>query len=151
MKRGAVIPLQLLEIVNGTETDFLVFTQTICPYCTRAFRTLDAKGLTYTDVNLDHFDGLRQEVVSETGHRTVPVVFDLSFRNTEIAFCNFCLSAVSNISCLAKSGCNFSSKNCSFVNFRKVSEYFCSPNRWSHLVDEKREREKRKETMRHAR
>ena len=82
---------------------------------------------------------------------TVPVIFDLSFRNTEIAFCNFCLSAVSNISCLAKSGCNFSSKNCSFVNFRKVSEYFCSPNRWSHLVDEKREREKRKETMRHAR
>jgi len=77
MKRGAVIPLQLLEIVNGTETDFLVFTQTICPYCTRAFRTLDAKGLTYTDVNLDHFDGLRQEVVSETGHRTIPVVFDM--------------------------------------------------------------------------
>jgi hypothetical protein len=31
---------------------------------------------------------------------------------------------VSNISCLAKSGCNFSSKNCSFVSFRKVSEYF---------------------------
>tara|TARA_A100001037_G_scaffold121526_2_gene110656 strand:- start:373 stop:636 length:264 start_codon:yes stop_codon:yes gene_type:complete len=69
--------LQLLEIIRDVETDFLVFTQTICPYCTRAFRTLDSKGLTYTEVNLDQFDGLRKEVVNETGHRTVPVVFDM--------------------------------------------------------------------------
>ena len=68
--------MQLLEIIRDVETDFLVFTQTICPYCTRAFRTLDSKGLTYTEVNLDQFDGLRKEVVNETGHRTVPVVFD---------------------------------------------------------------------------
>tara|TARA_Y100000588_G_scaffold88873_4_gene95182 strand:+ start:16061 stop:16324 length:264 start_codon:yes stop_codon:yes gene_type:complete len=69
--------LQLLEIIRDVETDFLVFTQTICPYCTRAFRTLDSKGLTYTEVNLDQFEGLRKEVVNETGHRTVPVVFDM--------------------------------------------------------------------------
>ncbi len=69
--------MQLLEIIRDVETDFLVFTQTICPYCTRAFRTLDSKGLTYTEVNLDQFDGLRKEVVNETGHRTVPVVFDM--------------------------------------------------------------------------
>ena len=68
---------QLREIVEGTETDFLVFTQTVCPYCSLAFRTLDAKGLSFTGVNLDHYDGLRQAVVSETGHRTVPVVFDM--------------------------------------------------------------------------
>ncbi len=65
------------EILEGTDEDFLVFTQTICPYCTRAFRTLDSKGLTYFEVNLDNFEGLRKEVVMETGHRTVPVVFDL--------------------------------------------------------------------------
>ncbi|MBN55755.1 MAG: glutaredoxin [Euryarchaeota archaeon] len=69
--------MQLLEIIRDVETDFLVFTQTICPYCTRAFRTLDSKGLTYTEVNLDQFEGLRKEVVNETGHRTVPVVFDM--------------------------------------------------------------------------
>ncbi len=68
---------QLHEIIEETGTDFLVFTQTICPYCTRAFRTLDAKGLSYTEVNLDNFEGLRQMVVKETGHRTVPVVFDM--------------------------------------------------------------------------
>jgi len=65
------------EILEDTHEDFLVFTQTICPYCTRAFRTLDSKGLTYSEVNLDNFEGLRKEVVTETGHRTVPVVFDM--------------------------------------------------------------------------
>tara|TARA_Y100000588_G_scaffold124407_1_gene136365 strand:+ start:2648 stop:2932 length:285 start_codon:yes stop_codon:yes gene_type:complete len=75
--RGAVNLSQLHEIIEETGTDFLVFTQTICPYCTRAFRTLDAKGLSYTEVNLDNFEGLRQMVVKETGHRTVPVVFDM--------------------------------------------------------------------------
>ena len=68
---------QVHEIIDGTDEDFLVFTQTICPYCTRAFRTLDSKGLTYSEVNLDNFEGLRKEVVMETGHRTVPVVFDM--------------------------------------------------------------------------
>ena len=68
---------QVHEIMERTDEDFLVFTQTICPYCTRAFRTLDSKGLTYSEVNLDNFEGLRKEVVMETGHRTVPVVFDM--------------------------------------------------------------------------
>ena len=68
---------QVHEILERTDEDFLVLTQTICPYCTRAFRTLDSKGLTYFEVNLDHFEGLRKEVVMETGHRTVPVVFDM--------------------------------------------------------------------------
>ena len=68
---------QVHEIIDGTDEDFLVFTQTICPYCTRAFRTLDSRGLTYSEVNLDNFEGLRKEVVKETGHRTVPVVFDM--------------------------------------------------------------------------
>ena len=67
---------QLREIIEEPKTDFLVFTQTICPYCTRAFRTLEANGLSYTEVNLDLIEGLRKELVSETGHRTVPVVFD---------------------------------------------------------------------------
>jgi len=77
LKRGVSSLLRVREILEGTDEDFLVFTQTICPYCTRAFRTLDSKGLTYSEVNLDNFEGLRKEVVMETGHRTVPVIFDM--------------------------------------------------------------------------
>ena len=65
------------EHLESADTDFLFFSQTICPYCTRAERTLEAHGLTYTEVNLDLYDGLREQVVVETRHRTVPVLFDL--------------------------------------------------------------------------
>ena len=74
---GAEKLSQLHDIIEKSNGDFLVFTQTVCPYCTRAFRTLDSKGLTYSEVNLDNFEGLRKEVVKETGHRRVPVVFDM--------------------------------------------------------------------------
>ncbi|HJM13057.1 MAG TPA: glutaredoxin [Candidatus Thalassarchaeaceae archaeon] len=76
MKEAAILS-QLHDIIQSADEDFLVFTQTVCPYCTRAFRTLDSKGLTYVEVNLDNFVGLRKDVVMETGHRTVPVVFDM--------------------------------------------------------------------------
>ena len=75
--KGERILPRLDEMIEGADCDFLVFTQTICPYCTRAFRTLDSKGFSYIEVNLDNFDGLRKEVVEMTGHRTVPVVFDM--------------------------------------------------------------------------
>ncbi len=68
---------QVREHLESAETDFLFFSQTICPYCTRAERTLDAHGLTYTEVNLDHHDGLREPLDAENRPRTVPVVFEL--------------------------------------------------------------------------
>ncbi|MFQ3343684.1 MAG: glutaredoxin 3 [Candidatus Thalassarchaeaceae archaeon] len=68
---------QLLEWFERTETDFILFSQTICQYCNRAKRILDSKNLSYTEVNLDHFDDLRNTVVKETRHRTVPAIFDL--------------------------------------------------------------------------
>ena len=76
---GKVMSLDqsMLEHLRSADTDFIFFSQTICPYCVRASRTLEAKGLTFTEVNLDHYEGLRGEVVQETGHRTVPVVFDI--------------------------------------------------------------------------
>jgi glutaredoxin len=68
---------RLHDYAKVADSDFLIFTQTICPYCTLAKRTLESKDLTYSEINLDHVQGLRQEVVEETGHRTVPVIFDL--------------------------------------------------------------------------
>ena len=76
MREGSQLS-QVREHLESAKTDFLFFSQTICPYCTRAERTLDAHGLTYTEVNLDHHDGLREQLVAETRHRTVPGVFEL--------------------------------------------------------------------------
>ena len=63
--------------LESCETDFLLFTQTVCRYCTVAKRVLDSKSLSYTEVNFDHEGDLRFEVVRETGHRTVPVCLDM--------------------------------------------------------------------------
>jgi len=68
---------QLHEWIEKTETEFILFSQTICPYCNLAKRLLKSKKLSFTEVNLDHHEGLRNSVVMETGHRTVPVIFDL--------------------------------------------------------------------------
>lgn len=63
--------------LESCETDFLLFSKTVCPYCTMAKNILKAKGFTFTEVNTEHHDGLRDDVIRETGHRTVPVCFDL--------------------------------------------------------------------------
>jgi len=68
---------QLHEYFEKSKTDFLMFSQTICAYCSRARRYLESNEMSFTEINLDHHDGLRKEVVLETGHKTVPVLFDL--------------------------------------------------------------------------
>ena len=75
---------QLDEYLEKTKTDFVTFSQTVCVYCSRAKRYLKSKELSYTEINLDKHKGLRKEIVMETGHRTVPVLFDL--RGKEIIF-----------------------------------------------------------------
>ena len=56
--------------------DFIVYTSTFCSYCVAAKRVLGQKGLSFQEVNFDHENDLRMEVVQQTGHRTVPVIID---------------------------------------------------------------------------
>ena len=60
-----------------TDTDFLIYTGNFCGYCTALKRLLNGNKLSYTEYNFDEHAGLRKQVVAATGHRTVPVVFDL--------------------------------------------------------------------------
>jgi len=72
---------QLHEWLQKTDSDFLVFSQTICPYCDLAERTLNTNNHSYKVVNLDYEGDLRSKIVDETGHRTVPMIFDLRGEN----------------------------------------------------------------------
>ncbi|MFZ8906709.1 MAG: glutaredoxin family protein [Poseidonia sp.] len=67
----------VLEHASNSETDFLVYTGNFCGYCRALKNLLDRNELTYTEYNFDEHDGMRMAVVQATGHRTVPVVFDL--------------------------------------------------------------------------
>ena len=58
-------------------TDFLIYTGNFCGYCTAAKRLLDRKELSFTEFNFDEVPNLRQQIVEATGHRTVPVIFDI--------------------------------------------------------------------------
>ena len=67
-------PLQKFEEV---ETDFLVFSKTVCGYCVAAKRLLEGSRMAYTEINLDDDIQLRSDLIMATGHRTVPLIFDL--------------------------------------------------------------------------
>lgn len=52
-----------------------VYTKDHCPYCVRAKRLLDKKGVRYDEVNVEGDDALRVWLMEATGQRTVPQIF----------------------------------------------------------------------------
>ena len=67
----------VLEHAAACGTDFLIYTGNFCGYCRALKNLLNRNDLTFTEYNFDGHNGLRSAVVQATGHRTVPVVFDL--------------------------------------------------------------------------
>jgi glutaredoxin 3 len=52
-----------------------IFTTHFCPYCVRAKRLLDHKGVPYKEIDVGSDDELRERMVAESGRRTVPQIF----------------------------------------------------------------------------
>lgn len=46
-----------------------------CPYCQRAKRLLENKGVDYKEINIDREPGKREEMTAKTGHKTIPMIF----------------------------------------------------------------------------
>ncbi len=55
--------------------DVKIYTTTYCPYCVRAKKLLEARGVPYEDVNVDGDAEQRAWLVDKTGRRTVPQIF----------------------------------------------------------------------------
>lgn len=55
-------------------TDVVIYTSRVCPYCLRAKRLLDAKGVAYEERMLDLSHESRQMLVDLTGRYTVPQI-----------------------------------------------------------------------------
>ena len=66
-----------MALLTRADTDFFIVSTNVCPYCFKAKRYLDGRQLSWTDVNVQGDQELRMEFVAMTGHRTVPVIFDL--------------------------------------------------------------------------
>ncbi len=52
----------------------VMYATTYCGYCERARRLLRARRIPYDEVDVTRDPGTRRRVISETGHRTVPVI-----------------------------------------------------------------------------
>lgn len=46
-----------------------------CPYCSRARNLLNARGVAFTEIDVESRAGLRDEMARRSGRRTVPQIF----------------------------------------------------------------------------
>ncbi len=63
-----------MAIAKATTID--IYTTEYCPYCVRAKRLLDSKGVYYREFRVDTDPSLREEMLHRSeGRRTVPQIF----------------------------------------------------------------------------
>lgn len=53
----------------------LMYTTAICPYCINAKKLLAEKGIVPEEIRVDSRPGLREEMMSKSGQRTVPQIW----------------------------------------------------------------------------
>ena len=52
-----------------------VYTTSSCPFCLRAKRLLEARGIPYDEIDVEEDAELRADLIERTGRRTVPQIF----------------------------------------------------------------------------
>ncbi len=53
----------------------VMYTTPYCPYCIRARHLLEAKGVSFTDIDVSRDAGLRAEMEQKSGRHTVPQIW----------------------------------------------------------------------------
>jgi glutaredoxin 3 len=56
-------------------TEVTIYTTPYCPYCVRAKRLLERKGVEYREIDVAQDDEARARLAEQTGRRTVPQIF----------------------------------------------------------------------------
>lgn len=52
-----------------------IYTTPVCPYCVRAKRLLQKKGVAYEEIDVAGDDAAREQLAERTGLQTVPQIF----------------------------------------------------------------------------
>ena len=66
-----------LEQALNSDSDFFMITTKVCYYCTRAKNILNAKGLTFSEIDGNKEVEVHLDARNQTGWRTVPIIWDL--------------------------------------------------------------------------
>lgn len=53
----------------------VVYATALCPFCMRAKRLLDSKGIEYKEIRVDREEHLRREMEARSGRTSVPQIF----------------------------------------------------------------------------
>lgn len=64
-----------MQEITGAQGEVKIYTTPWCPYCVRAKRLLDKKGVDYQDVNVAVKPQLRAQLLELTGRTSVPQIF----------------------------------------------------------------------------
>ena len=59
----------------STQAPVLMYTTSWCPYCTRARRLFESKGVPFTEIDVDEVEGARAEMRRRSGRTSVPQIF----------------------------------------------------------------------------
>ncbi|MBI3562920.1 MAG: glutaredoxin 3 [Gammaproteobacteria bacterium] len=53
----------------------VIYSTLVCPYCIRAKKLLERKGVKFTEIRIDTDSAQRELMVQRSGRRTVPQIF----------------------------------------------------------------------------
>lgn len=59
----------------ATTPPVLMYTTSWCPYCARAKQLFTAKGVPFTEIDVEQVEGARDEMRARSGRNTVPQIF----------------------------------------------------------------------------
>jgi glutaredoxin 3 len=55
--------------------EVVMYTTSWCPYCSRARKLFDDKGVPYTEIDVEAVDGARAQMQQRSGRTSVPQIF----------------------------------------------------------------------------
>jgi glutaredoxin 3 len=61
--------------MNATAPAVVMYTTSWCPYCSRARQLFTAKGVAFTEIDVDEVEGARAEMRQRSGRTSVPQIF----------------------------------------------------------------------------
>jgi glutaredoxin 3 len=62
-------------MIAGADNAVVMYTTSWCPYCSRARKLFDDKGVKYTEIDIEAVDGARAEMQQRAGRTSVPQIF----------------------------------------------------------------------------
>jgi glutaredoxin 3 len=62
-------------MTDAAQPTVVMYTTSWCPYCARARHLFTAKGVPFTEIDVEQVEGSREEMRARSGRNTVPQIF----------------------------------------------------------------------------